>query len=128
MFKNRRIKRYGFIVQRKFNSFKVLWTGGEARTWIVQGTWVGGAIGLVLGLIATITIEAYFSMPDQTQQMDQTATALLYIPPVLGLVFGAIAGAIIGIGTPRHNPNPQQGGYEKLPLKNVATNIAFKKN
>ncbi len=83
---------------------------GETRTW----AWLGAMIGLtIFGLIALAVTLMYenetIALP---WGMEAAATAPLVAKigiPIILLVFGAGAGAMIGNGTPRYNEHPEQG-------------------
>lgn len=83
---------------------------GETRTW----TWLGAMIGLtIFGLIA---FGGILMSENETialaYGMEASATAPLVAKigiPIILLLFGAGAGALIGSGTPRYNEHPEQG-------------------
>lgn len=87
--------------------------GGEMRTWIPEGAITGAAIGAVLGIIIGFTVELSFK-----NSFISVGQAVLASAPS-GLIFTLIlivssfsfgfAGALVGIGIPKFNPNPQQG-------------------
>ena len=84
--------------------------GGEMRTWIVQGAATGLAIGAVVGIglyFAVMTGMIFIPLLDGLRVSSPVlfAVAVLFLSSIVG----AAGGAVIGLGTPRFNPHPQQG-------------------
>lgn len=81
-----------------------IWVGGEMKTWAPIYGLVGAVVGFFLGVGAALYLRSTSTVPDNTYLS-------LYITPLFGIFFGAFAGVLVGVGIPKRNPHPDQGGW-----------------
>jgi hypothetical protein len=93
-----------------YRLYRMKIVNGEMLTWLGSGSRCGLVLGFFLGLLGSIAI--FFGMPTM-DGLDRFRAAMPFaiylILPILFGWIGAMAGAVIGIGTPKFNPAPQQG-------------------
>lgn len=82
----------------------------ETRNWAAQGALIGVVVGATLAIAEVVlynmgAFQLNFAID---QQPGSAMLAQIGIPFIL-ILFGALAGALVGGGTPRYNPHPQQG-------------------
>lgn len=83
---------------------------GETLSWTVIGAIGGMAVGAILAMIELIlysrgAFSIEYGLNDSSLSNFLAQIAL----PLVLVFFGGMAGALIGAGTPRINPHPQQG-------------------
>lgn len=99
----------------------VKYRNSETLTWAKEGALLGAAIGIALGLTLYLLLSyELIDLPGVEKINTQGPFLFLFMALLAGAIYGAIAGALIGIGTPKFNPHPQQGLPErpKRPLLN----------
>lgn len=83
--------------------------GSETRTWAFAGLIIGTLIGAALAVFEVV----WFNLGYLGYQPGATSDQMTFIghvaAPLVLILFGAFAGTLVGVGTPRHNPHPQQG-------------------
>ena len=83
---------------------------GETRNWAVMGAMIGTAVGAVLAIIELILYSR--GAFQSSYNVDATSGAVFMGQvglPLILVFFGMLGGLLIGAGTPRFNPHPQQG-------------------
>lgn len=89
--------------------------GGETKTYILEGAIVGFIFGLVLSVLIVLSYE--ITNAATAAKSLQSDDGLVSIYPIviatLCFVFWVFAGALVGIGIPKMNLNPDQGRIEK---------------
>lgn len=98
---------YGFFARHgaRIRSF-----GGEMLTFIGPGATIGVLIGLIAGIILSLLVNyGYIGMQSFERLRAQGGFAVFLFFVVLMGFFGGFAGTLVGIGTPKFNPHPQQG-------------------
>ena len=73
------------------------------RTAALIGSAIGGVAFIVIGMIVSITTLA-LPAPQASAVAFQEQLLLVFVVFVAGVIFGAVSGALVGIGTP---PYPQ---------------------
>ncbi len=79
-----------------------VWVNGETNSMAVPFAIIGSSVGVVAGIVAS----AYFSM---YYELNSQFWFVILLIPLFLLFFGALSGAIVGIGTPTLNTDPMQG-------------------
>ncbi len=94
---------------------KIKTLGGETKTYVLEGAVVGFIFGLVLSTLIVLSYEIT-NVTTNVKSL-QSDDGLLSIYPIviatLCFVFWVFAGALVGIGIPKMNLNPDQGRIEK---------------
>ncbi len=89
--------------------------GGETKTYVLEGVVVGFIFGLVLSVLIILSYE--ITNTATAAKNLQSDDGLLNVYPIviaaLCFVFWVFAGALVGIGIPKINLNPDQGRIEK---------------
>lgn len=90
------------------------WQGGETDTWARRGGYIGASLGFIVGLV--IALYQWIKNDISTSEFDTIVAAgrsvpVLFLIPFIGLLFGALAGVLVGIGTPKFKRRPEQGGW-----------------
>ena len=83
---------------------------GETRTWNWMGAMIGVMIGGLVAFGGILMLER--GTIDLAYGMEASSTAPLVAKigiPIVLILFGAGAGALLGNGTPRYNAHPEQG-------------------
>lgn len=84
--------------------------GGEMRSWVREGAITGALIGFVVGFGLYVSIYAGWVSIPLLDQLQLTSPFLFFLTVLfLSTVVGTGGGAVVGIGTPKVNPHPQQG-------------------
>ena len=87
--------------------------GGEMKTWVIEGAFVGGIVGFLAALGAYFALVAHaFTIPG-IENLQVNHPVIMMFLTVLGFCVGAGAGAVIGVGTPKFNPEPEQGWVKR---------------
>jgi hypothetical protein len=105
-----KIKNPNRINRPYYRLYRMKILNGEMLTWLGSGSQCGLGLGIFLGLLGSIAI--FFGMPtlDGLDRFRASMPFAIYlILPILFGWIGAMAGAVIGIGTPKFNPDPHQG-------------------
>ena len=77
-------------------------------TWAFEGAVTGSLIGVALGLILSILIMMRFVSIPGIAYMARAGSFLSFgFAPVVCSLFGAVAGVLVGVGTPKGNQNRQ---------------------
>lgn len=96
-------------------SIKIKTLGGETKTYILEGAIIGFIFGLVLSVLIVLSYE--ITNAATAAKSIQSDDGLVSIYPIviaaLCFVFWVFAGALVGIGIPKINLNPDQGRIEK---------------
>lgn len=89
------------------------WRGGETNTWARRGGYIGASLGFIVGLIIALLrwTNPEVSTPGTNTVASAMSGPVLFLIPFIGLLVGAFAGVLVGIGTPKFNPRPEQGGW-----------------
>lgn len=82
--------------------------GGEMLTRVPEGAVTGALIGLIIGVAFFVTISTGTVVIPGAELVMNNRT-LLFIAVLIAGIVGAFAGALVGIGIPKHNPTPEQG-------------------
>lgn len=92
----------------------IKYRNSETLTWAREGSLLGAAIGVAMGLTLYLMLsDDLIDLPGVEKINIQGPFTFLFLTLVASAIYGAIAGALIGIGTPKFNPHPQQGLPER---------------
>ncbi len=83
--------------------------GEEMLTWAPEGAIIGAILGFTLGS-SLYPILNYMNLEALSVIQRQSPTTFFVALAGLSSIFGASAGALVGIGTPKFNAHAQQGG------------------
>ncbi len=83
--------------------------GEEMLTWAPEGAIIGAILGFTLGA-SLYPILNYMDLEELRVLQRQSPTTFFIALAGLSAIFGASAGALVGIGTPKFNAHAQQGG------------------
>ena len=86
--------------------------GGEALTYAGTGAIIGGVVGFFLGLGLWMTLDNETMMTYATNETPHS-TLGFFLMLVFATIFFSFAGALVGVGVPKFNPNPEQGPIKK---------------
>lgn len=84
--------------------------GAETKNWDVSGAKLGLTIGAGFAIFELILFNTGILNYGFIEEVVTVQILGQLIAPLILIVFGGLAGALVGGGTPRFNPNPQQGG------------------
>jgi len=85
---------------------------GEMLTWIREGALIGAVGGMIIGLILYVMLAfGYLPIQGLESLRFQGSMILFFLVMFASTVFGGSAGALVGIGTPKHNPHQHQGRH-----------------
>lgn len=94
-------------------SLKLKTLGGETKTYILEGTVVGFVFGLVLAVLIILSYRMTDAATISSIQPESEMSIYPVVIAALCFVFWIFAGALVGIGIPKMNLNPDQGRIEK---------------
>ncbi|MEK6773973.1 MAG: hypothetical protein AABY64_08530 [Bdellovibrionota bacterium] len=84
--------------------------GEDMLTWIIEGSMIGLLVGLIVGLAFYVMIGfGYIFIKELEYFRSQSPIFFFCLFFLSSALFGAAAGALVGIGVPKFNPHPQQG-------------------
>ena len=79
-----------------------IWVNGETNSMAFPFAIIGSAVALLAGIISSVYL-------DMNYELNNQFWFILFLIPLFFVFFGGLSGAIVGIGTPRHNTDPMQG-------------------
>ncbi len=94
-------------------SLKLNTLGGETKTYILEGTVLGFMFGLLLAVLILLSYQMTNADSISRFQFDTPVSIYPIVIGALCFVFWTFAGALVGIGIPKVNLNPDQGRIKK---------------